>query len=71
MCNLFKYFLFFFFHLECLVEYKAITIYIDWYFECLFRFKFVYFEKDYQVIPLSREMLKHTGMADSLFKLSD
>ncbi|VVC38208.1 Hypothetical protein CINCED_3A009508 [Cinara cedri] len=56
---------------EWLTEYKAVTIYIDWFLECLFRYGFVLFESKYQVLKLNRTLLANTDMEASLFQLDD
>lgn len=50
-------------------DYKGITLYLDWFLECLFRYKFVEISEHYQVMKLNSSMVEYTNMDESLFEL--
>ncbi|VVC38213.1 BRCT domain [Cinara cedri] len=57
--------------MEWLTKYKAVTIYINWFLECLFRFKFVPFEPQYQVMKLSNALIESSDLNGFMFQLED
>ncbi|XP_015364951.1 PREDICTED: uncharacterized protein LOC107162514 isoform X2 [Diuraphis noxia] len=48
-------------------EYKAVTLFLDWFLECLFRYRFVEINQYYQIMKLNPNIVEFTDMDESLF----
>lgn len=75
--KIYNYLLFIFFTvinyfvLDWMNRYKAVTLFLDWFLECLFQYRFVKVEFKYQVKKLNRKLLALTEISDSVFELED
>lgn len=49
-------------------DYKAVTLFVDWFLECLFRYRFVEINPRFQVIKLDPNVAEYTDMNESLFE---
>ncbi|XP_060852473.1 uncharacterized protein LOC132930556 isoform X1 [Rhopalosiphum padi] len=52
-------------------DYKAVTLFLDWFLECLFQYKFVEIGRDYQIMKLNSNMVEFTNMEESLFEFEN
>lgn len=60
-----------FFFLEWLTEYKSVTVTMDWFMDCLFRYKFVFIEFKYQAMKLNNALIHYSDMDGSMFQLNE
>jgi len=51
-----------FFCLDWLCHYKAVTLFLDWFFECLFQYRYVVINYYYQIMKLNPNMVELTDM---------
>lgn len=56
------------FVLGWMCDYKAVTLFVDWFLECLFRYRFVEINPRFQVIKLDPNVVEYTDMNESLFE---
>jgi len=49
-------------------DYKGVTLFLDWFLECLFQYKFVEISRHYQIMKLNSNMVEFANMEESLFE---
>ncbi|XP_001943815.2 uncharacterized protein LOC100168324 [Acyrthosiphon pisum] len=52
-------------------NYKGVTIFLDWFLECLFRYKFVLINHYYQIMKLNPKIVEFVNMDESLFEFEN
>ncbi|CAI6350973.1 unnamed protein product [Macrosiphum euphorbiae] len=52
-------------------NYKVVTLFLDWFLECLFQYKFVVINQYYQIMKLNSNIIEFTNMDESLFELEN
>lgn len=54
--------------LAWMYDYKAVTVFVDWFLECLFNYKFVEISPLFQVVKLDSNVSEYTDMDLGLFQ---
>lgn len=53
-----------------MMKYKAVTLYIEWFFECLFRYRFIEIDASYQVLKIDPTGLNLMDIDISMFQFT-